>query len=136
MWDYCIKIFRKYIVRAEHLKYFCPYYLLTFVSTKNIDPRPIANVKNIKIKPIKSPENQACCEAKGATSLLENVSIEKLGKSKIPQSAKEKLKSLSLSIYHCSKNFYLKLQKFLLYLGMISMQNNSNFNIKHFFFNS
>ena len=51
-----------------------------------------AKVKKINRNPISSPENHTCCEAKGAISLLEKVSIEKFGDSTIPVSPKVKVR--------------------------------------------
>ena len=52
----------------------------------------VTDVKKINRNPISSPENHTCCEAKGAISLLEKVSIEKFGDSTIPVSPKVKVR--------------------------------------------
>ena len=71
-----------------------PVSFITLLAPRKIEPTPIIRVKNIDMKPINSPENQACCDAKGWTSLLANVSMEKFGESNIPVRAKEKVKTI------------------------------------------
>ena len=73
-----------------------PVLLIISLEHKKIDPTPIADVKKIKIKPIKKDENQTCCVPNDLTSLLEKTNIEKLGDITTPEIAKAKVKIIEL----------------------------------------
>ena len=87
-----VSTFSGNMLSGKTFEIFFPALFMMLLAPRNIEPKPIANEKKITTKPINSDENQACCGAKGPISLLANVSIVKLGESKMPVSAKVKVK--------------------------------------------
>ena len=81
-----------YIFGGKIFEILVPALLIILFEPKKIEPTPIASVKNIKTKPIKRPENQACWDPNGATSLLAKVNIEKFGESNIPVNPNENVR--------------------------------------------
>ena len=97
------------IISGNTFEILIPLLLTTLLAPNKTELKPIPNVKNINTKPISSPESHACWDANGSTSLLEKVSIEKFGDSRIPVKAKEKVNTIELVHLPVYKKFLSKI---------------------------